>query len=166
MKAIVYTSKTGHTAEYAKIIGEKMNLSVYSLKDAKKRIKEKTEILYLGWLFASHIKGYKKANAKYNIRAVCAVGLCDTGALLAEVRNVNKIPENIPLFTLQGGMDRSKLRGIHKWMIQMLQKGLSAQAQRSESEERMLCLLAQDANYVSEENLSALMKWYDENSGK
>ena len=41
MKAIVYTSKTGHTAEYAKIIGEKMNLPVCSLKDAKKQIKEK-----------------------------------------------------------------------------------------------------------------------------
>lgn len=33
MKAIVYTSNTGTTAEYAKLIGEKTGLPVYSFEE-------------------------------------------------------------------------------------------------------------------------------------
>ena len=35
MDAIVYTSNTGHTEKYAKILGEKTDLPVFSLKDAE-----------------------------------------------------------------------------------------------------------------------------------
>lgn len=72
----------------------------------------------------------------------------------------NALSEEIPLFTMQGGMDKNKLRGINKLMINMLTKGLSSQNERSESDERMLYLVTHDANYVSEENTSAFMEWY------
>ncbi len=38
MNAIVFTSNTGHTAKYAKILGEKTGLPVYSLKEAQKSL--------------------------------------------------------------------------------------------------------------------------------
>ena len=161
MKAIVYTSNTGHTAEYAKILGEKTGLPVYALSEAAKQSSNGTEIIYLGWLFANNIKGYKKAAKQYKISAVCAVGLCDTGTALAEVRKVNAISEKTPLFTMQGGMDKTRLRGINKFMINVLTKGLSSQKERSENDERMLYLLKNDQNYVSEENITAFMKWYN-----
>ena len=44
MKAIVYTSNTGHTAEYAKILGEKTGLPVYALSEAAKQLSNGTEI--------------------------------------------------------------------------------------------------------------------------
>lgn len=160
MKAIVYTSNTGHTAEYAKILGAKTGLPVYALADAAKQLEKGTEIIYLGWLFASRIKGYQKAAKKFSISAVCAVGLCDTGTLLSEVRKANALPETTPLFTMQGGIDKAKLRGINKFMINMLTKGLSSQKERSETDERMLYLLTHDASYVSEENTLAFMEWY------
>ena len=56
MKAIVYTSNTGHTAEYAKILCKKTGLPVYALNEAAKHISNGTEIIYLGWLFANSIK--------------------------------------------------------------------------------------------------------------
>ena len=65
VKAVVYTSKTGHTAEYAKIIGEKTGLSVYALGEASRHISKGTEIIYLGWLFANSVRGYKKAAKRY-----------------------------------------------------------------------------------------------------
>ena len=65
---------------------------------------------------------------------------------------------------MQGGMDKSKLRGINKLMINMLTKGLSSQKERSESDERMLYLLTHDKNYVSEANVSAFMEWYLRNA--
>lgn len=160
MKAIVYTSATGHTAEYAKILGEKTGLPAYSLREAGKRLSRGTEIIYLGWIFANNVKGYKKAAKKYSVSAVCAVGLCDTGTLLAEVRKASAIPDETPLFTMQGGMDKGKLRGIDKLMIGMLEKGLSAQKERSEQDERMLYLLTHGENYVNEKNTASFMEWY------
>ena len=162
MKVIVYTSNTGHTAEYSKILGAKIGLPVYTLNEAKKKIQKGTEIIYLGWLFANNIKGYKKATKKYKISAICAVGLCDTGTAVAEVRKANSISEETPLFTMQGGMDKTKLRGINKFMINMLTKGLSSRKERTENDERMLELLTHDKNYVSEENITAFMKWFNE----
>lgn len=160
MKAIVYTSNTGHTAEYAKILGEKTGLPVYALSEAAKQLSNGTEIIYLGWLFANNIKGYKKAAKQYKISAICAVGLCDTGTAIAEVRKVNAISEETPLFTMQGGMNKTKLHGINKIMINMLTKGMDSKKDRTEDDERMLYLLKNDQNYVSEENITAFMKWY------
>lgn len=158
-EAIIYTSNTGHTAAYAKLLGEKTDLPVYTLSEAKKQLEPGAPIVYLGWLFANSIKGYKKAAKKYTVCAVCGVGLCETGTLLEEVRKANALADSIPLFTLQGGMDRTKLHGVYKMMINMLTKGLSEKAQRSEQEEKMLILLQEGGNYVSEENLFAVLDW-------
>ncbi len=157
---IVYTTNTGHTLEYAKILGEKTGLPVYELAEADKQLDNGTEIIYLGWLFANNIKGYKKAAQKYKISAVCAVGLCDTGTALAEVRRINSIPEGTPLFTMQGGMDKTKLRGINRFMINMLTKAVDSKKDKTPDDERMLYLLKNDKNYVSEENTAAFAEWY------
>ena len=82
--------------------------------------------------------------------------------MISEVRKATSIPEDIPLFTIQGGFDRSKLKGMNKLMISMLAKGLSAEKQRSTQDERMLELLSKDASYVSMENLVAILQWYRE----
>ena len=120
MKAIVYTSKCGHTAEYAGILGKLTGLPVYSLKDAEKQLENGVSVIYLGWLMASRVQGLKKAAKKFKISAVCAVGLCDTGALLSEVQKANALPEGFPLFTMQGGMDKTKLHGPYKLMINII----------------------------------------------
>ena len=156
MKAIVYTSKCGHTAEYAQILGKLTGLPVYSLRAAETQLENGIPILYLGWLMASRVQGYRKAAKRFKVSAVCAVGLCDTGTLLPEVRKANALPEDFPLFTMQGGMDKTKLRGLNKLMIHMLTKGLASQKERTETDERMLYLLTHDENCVSEKNTAAL----------
>ena len=161
MKAIVYTSNTGFTAQYAKMLAEKTGLPLYELGKTDKALQKGTSILYMGWLFAGSVKGYSKAKRKYAIRAVCGVGLCDTGCLLAEVRKAISLPEAIPLFTVQGGMDHSKLRGINKAMISGLTKFMAAKKEPTEDDKRMVELLTTDACYVKEENLSALLHWYE-----
>ena len=163
MKAIVYTSKNGHTAEYAEILGRQTGLTVYSLKDAEKQIENGTPIIYLGWLMASRVMGLNKAKKKFKVSAVCGIGLCDTGSLLTEVRKVNTLPEDFPLFTMQGGMDKDKLKGFDKLLINMLEKSLASQKERTDADERMLYLLTHNANYVSENNTADFMKWYNTN---
>ena len=160
--AILYTSNTGHTCQYAHLLGDRLGLSVYSLPDANKQLPKGSPVIYLGWLHASHVKGYAKAARRFDLRTVCAVGLCDTGTLTDQVRKATSIPEGIPLFTLQGGIDRSRLKGMDKLMISMLTKGLASKKQRSAQEERMLELLSRDESYVRLENLSEVLRWYRE----
>ncbi len=160
MKAIVYTSNTGHTEAYAKILGEKTGLPVYPLQEALEKLDKGTQILYLGWLFANHIQGYKKAARRFETEAICAVGLCDTGTAIGQVRKANAIPETMPLYTLQGGMDKTKLPGPQRVAINMLAKGMSLKKERSGDDERMLYLLTHDANYVKEAHTAAFMEWF------
>lgn len=158
--AIVYTSKTGFTREYACLLGKKLALPVYPLEDALYGLPQGSAIVYLGWIHASRVQGFNRARKRFRLCGVCAVGLCDTGSLEREVREATAIPKDIPLFTLQGGFDRGKLKGMDKLLISMLVKGLSSKQQRTEQDERMLYLLQRDDSYVREENLTAFLNWY------
>ena len=160
--AIVYTSKMGHTRQYAEMLGEILGLQAFSLDEAPKNLTKESSIIYLGWIYASNIKGFSRAVKRFRVCAVCGVGLCGTGTLLSEVRAKTAVPADIPLFTLQGGINRDNLKGADKMLISMLIKGLEKTKQRSEQDERMLELLSSNANFVSRENLSAFMSWYRE----
>lgn len=79
MKAIVYTSNTGSAAQYAALLAKETALPVYALAEAVKKLPRGTEILYVGWLMAGTVKGYKKAAKRFAVQAVCAVGMFETG---------------------------------------------------------------------------------------
>lgn len=158
--AIVYSSNTGHTRQYALLLGEKIGLPVYSLEEAASQLLGGSPVIYMGWLYASHVKGYSRAARRFAVQAVCGVGLCDTGTLINEVRKATVIPQDMPLFTLQGGMERSRLKGVDKLLIAMLTKSLAAKKQRSPQDERMLELLNGDESHVQSENLAGILDWY------
>ena len=46
--SIVYTSNTGYTAEYARLLGEKTGLPVYSLSEAEQKLAAGNCVFYLG----------------------------------------------------------------------------------------------------------------------
>lgn len=48
MNAIIYTTNTGSTEYYAKLLAQKTGLPVYSLAEAKKRVFAGAEVIYLG----------------------------------------------------------------------------------------------------------------------
>ena len=160
--AIVYTSNTGHTRQYALLLGKQIGLPVYSLEETNSHLSGGSPVIYLGWVHASHVKGYSAAARRFAVCAVCGVGLCDTGTLIDEIRKASSVPAGVPLFTLQGGIDRSRLKGMDKLLISMLAKGLASQKQRSAQDDRMLELLSRDESHVSPENLSEVLQWYKE----
>ena len=75
MNAIIYTTNTGSTESYAKLLAQKTGLPVYSLAEAKKRVFAGAEVIYLGWIMAGSVKGYAEAAKRYRVRAVCGVGI-------------------------------------------------------------------------------------------
>lgn len=86
MNAIIYTTNTGSTEHYAKLLAQKTGLPAYSLAEAKKRVFAGAEVIYLGWIMAGSVKGFANAAKLYRIRAVCAVGMGQTGTQTDSVR--------------------------------------------------------------------------------
>ena len=164
MKVIVYTSNAGSTAEYAQLLGNELNLPVYSLKQAKNNVSCGNAIIYLGWIMAGEIKGYKRATKLYKVHAVCGVGMGQTGTQLKEVRNKNAIPSRIPLFTLQGNFDVKKLHGVYRFMmsvmVKMVGKQLANKVNRTFEEDDMLDMMVNGGKRVSLENLKVVTEWY------
>ncbi len=165
IKSIVYMSETGHTKKYAELLGERISLPVYELNTATKELPRGAEIIYLGWLMAGSIKGYKKALKCFDIKAVCGVGMSRGNSQLDDMRKTNNI-NNVQAFYLQGGFEMEKLHGIYKLMMQTMKKtvgkGLSEKESRTAEEDDMLNLLLHGGNLVSADNLSEVLNWYKE----
>lgn len=52
MNAVVYTTNTGSTERYAKLLAHETALPAYSLAEAKKKLFPGAEVIYLGWIMA------------------------------------------------------------------------------------------------------------------
>ena len=164
IKAVVFLSETGHTKKYAELLGERTDLPVYDLNTAIKEVPKEAEIIYLGWLMAGTVKGYRKARKRFIVKAVCGVGMSGGNSQLADIQRVNHIPEGLPVFYLQGGFEMGKLHGVHKLMMQTVRAGLKDKANRTAEEEDMRNLLLQGKDFVSADNLSDILNWYNRNN--
>lgn len=165
MDAIVYTSETGSSKSYAEMLSRATGLPVFSLGEAKGRLSGGAEIIYLGWIMASSVKGYSGAARRFDVKAVCAVGMGRTGTQLKEVRTKNKIPDKTPLFTLQGNFDIKKLHGLHRAMMSVMVKiagkALADKPDRTPDEDDMLDMMLTGSPRVKAGNLKAVLDWYE-----
>lgn len=166
IRAIVYTSCTGHTKEYAELLAARTGLPAYPLQDAKKVLVAQTEILYLGWLNAGAVTGLAAAEKRFAVKAVCGVGMSGGSSQLADMRARNKLPDGMPVFYLQGGFEMDKLNGIYKLMMKTMRatvgKKLSQKPDRTPEEDDMLDLLMHGRNCVSWDKITEVMFWYEQ----
>ena len=164
MNAIIYTTNTGSTERYAKLLAQETGLPAYSFTEAKDAVSEGAEVIYLGWISAGAVKGYAKAAKRYHIRAVCAVGMGQTGTQTDSVRKKSAVPVSIPLFTLQGNFDVKKLHGIYRPMMEIMVKtagkSLAAKKDRTPEDDDMLSMMLHGGERVKSENLGAVLNWY------
>jgi hypothetical protein len=119
----------------------------------------------MGWIMAGGIKNYNKARKIYDIKAVCPVGM----SLPSEKQNNELIERhNIKekLFYLQGGFDKTKLKGIYKFMMNSLEKivkpKLESKTDKKAEDKEMLDMMINGKNCVAKENLDGIIKWLDE----
>ena len=164
MNAIVYTTNAGSTERYARLLAERTGLPAYSLAEAKKAVSTGAEVIYLGWIMAGSVKGYANAARRYRVRAVCAVGMGQTGTQTDSVRKKTAVPTDIPVFTLQGNFDVKKLHGVYRPMMELMVKtagkGLAEKKDRTPGEDDMLDMMLHGGERVKAENLSAVLDWY------
>ena len=86
------------------------------------------------------------------------------GSQLEDVRRSNDLAAELPLFTLQGGFDIHRLRGVYKLMMTVvsktLGKKLAEKKNRTPDEDDMLKLLTHGESRVNANNLNAVVDWY------
>ena len=164
MNAIIYTTNTGSAERYALLLAEQTGLPVYSLTEAKKTVSTGADVIYLGWIRAGAVKSYAEAAKRYRVRAVCAVGMGQTGTQTDSVRKKAAIPAGVPLFTLQGNFDVKKLHGIYRPMMELMVKtagkALVEKTDRTPEENDMLDMMLHGGERVKAENLRAVLDWY------
>lgn len=166
MDAVVFTSNTGFTEQYARMLGNETGLPVYTLAEASDKLPKGSSVIYLGWLMAGTIKGLKKARRLFGLCAVCAVGINASDAQKRQAQKKGDLA-NTPFFLMQGGFDIDRLHGIYKVMMQMMKKfggkKLEQKTDRTPDESDMLDLLKNGGSRVSAENLSPVISWWNEN---
>lgn len=162
---IVYCSHAGHTKRYAEMFAEATGLPIMTNKEAMRKLKENSKIIYFGWVQTNIIQGYKEAKAKFDICAVVSVGMFGRGTGVKALRHVSGIRDDIPLFPLKGGIEMRKLGPVYKAMMMLMRPGvirdLKLRKDPSPLERDMLRTITQGGDYVKPEYLEMVIKWYE-----
>ncbi len=164
ISAIVYSSQTGHTRQYAKLLSDELSLPWYDLAKGVPAPKGR-DIIYMGWLFAGKIKGYEAAAKENRIRAVCAVGMSPASdGLIGRLRGENRIPADVPVFYLQGGFDMKALplpmRAIMSFKNKSIAEGLRKLGTLNAQQDATLRMTQGTYSAVEKGNLAPVASWY------
>lgn len=167
ISAILYSSNSGFTAEYAKILADATGLPCNDLSQMHNP-QPQEEVIYFGWVMAGRCVGVQKAMSLCNVRAIVQVGMAPGSDKLSEaLRETAKIPDDVKIFTLQGGFDIQRLHGPMKWIMvakcRQIAKMLSEKGQLTADEQLTYDMATKGASAVSKENLQPVLDWYNEN---
>lgn len=161
VSAIVYTSNTGFTAWYAQQLGQRTGLPVYPMKQAAGQLGAGSRVLYLGWLCAEKIQGLPKALGRFDVAAVCAVGMARTNiADVEQIAQQNKLKDK-PVFYLRGGFNRKKLDPVHRLMIRIASHGLKRSPAGTPAAE-LLQAFRKGSDWTDAESLTPVQQWLEQ----
>ncbi len=161
---IVYSSNTGYTEQYAKLLGKAIDMPSYKLGSVPECHKG-AEVIYLGWLFAGQLVGYKKCARKYRVRCAVGVGMSPPAPeMAAGLRAAIKAPDSVAVFYVQGGFDINKLslpmKLVMKVKCKEIAARLAAKPEMTEAEALTYQMTQGGASAVSRENLAEVIAWY------
>ena len=158
VQAILYTSATGFTRRYARMLSEAAGLPACPAGGPGLPAPG-SPVIYLGWLCAGKIRGLGRAMAGYEVRGVCAVGMAPPeGLSLPRLAEDNGLGGR-PLFYLRGGYapDRLPL----PWRLMMAPMAWKAARGKGEEpmDRAMREAFAQGADWVSRAALDPVLAW-------
>ncbi len=144
--------------EYAKMLSEKLKIPCYSVKNASKYFKKKDAIIYLGWIRATTVVGYKKISRKYQIISVGAVGAYPkSNEYVEQLMKYNHIKQQ--LFYLRGGIDYEKLNKFYQKLLKLVGKAIIME---NPKDKEMSRLFQQGGNFVNLKQLSPMISYIKE----
>ena len=88
VKAIVYTSNTGYTAEYAKLFHDATNLPIFSLEDARKKLSGGYKV---GMMIMSKILKKKLGGSEISEDNKRIIDMLENGGSCVSLKNLEKV---------------------------------------------------------------------------
>lgn len=163
-KIIVYSSNTGYSEQYAKMISRALNVPAYRLGEVP-ACHEDAYALYVGWLFAGRVVGYKKAEKHYNVFVIVAVGMSPPSPEIVEgIRKAEDVALEMRICYLQGGFDINRLslplKLIMKIKCKQIAARLRAKGELTEAEQLTLEMTQHPTSAVREENIQQVIDLY------
>ncbi|MCF0206448.1 MAG: hypothetical protein HUK15_03370 [Bacteroidales bacterium] len=166
IKAIVYSSNTGFTKEYAELLSKIIGLPAVSVNDHSTIFSDKESVIFLGWICAGKINGLRLARFCYNPEIIVGVGMTPQSESYAfEIFQQNNI--EAPFFYVQGGLHRERHKGFYKFMFKMLtnpilKKAKKGMSQLSDEDKQKISLIKNGCSFVSEDKLTDIVAKYHE----
>ena len=168
IKTIIYTSQTGFTKKYARLLALETGATAFELGKAPGKVKRDEPVVYMGWLKAGRLMGLSRAMKEHRIAAVCVVGMGPQRQGGSQAQGVQRMYhlDAVPVFYLQGGYDGAKLKGMNRFMMRCMTKltapKLEKKKDRTAAEEDMLTLLRHGGDRVDKKNLASVLAWMKE----
>ncbi len=172
---VVYTSKYGSTARYAKWIAEALGCTAKRLQDVRPQDLEAYDaIIYGGSMYVGSIAGFQKflkmlGGAKNKKLGLFMVGMTNPAEKdIYEKIAAQNIPadwqNNIEVFTLRGDQLFSKMSGIHKLMMRMPKAMAEKKApeERTEEDRHFIENFGRDVIFTSREQIDPIVAYFRE----
>ncbi len=172
---VVYESKYGYTKRYAEWLGEALSCPVFERKAFRPRNLSKYEtVIYGGGIYAGVISGIQflrrnetLLSEKKVLLFTCGLADPDNPDNISNIRSFvekafsGKIPEQIRLFHLRGGMDYSRLTFVHRSMMSILRKMLlkKADSERSWEGRQILETYGQCLDFTDRKSIRPLVEY-------
>lgn len=168
---VIYQSKTGFTANYAKWIADELNADLRTLKDLDKQtLRDYDCIIFGGGLYAVGVNGLNSIKQDLIALKDKKLAVFATGAspvrqeTIEEIRNRNLTEEeqqHIRFFYLRGGFDYRKLSLIDKLLMKLLKFKITRKKpeERTPDERGMLNAYQHPVDFTREKYISELVSY-------
>lgn len=164
MKTIVlYTSKTGFTAQYARWIAEALACPCEPLAAVSpKALSGYDRVIFGGWVFGNGIVGLEKLRAAAIPAAVFAVGATPAyEEVISAIQAQNSLGD-IPLFYMQGGFRPEKLGLAKRLLLRVLKKAVAKESPRTRQGDFMAESLGTAIDRASRAQIKPLTEYFKE----
>ena len=158
VQAVLYTSATGFTERYARMLSEAAGLPACPAGGPDLPAPG-SPVIYLGWLCAGRVRGLGRARGRYDLRAVCAVGMAPPEMVsLPRLAEDNGLGDT-PLFYLRGGYAPERLRGLARVMMAPMVFFLTRKPPQTEADRAVQEAFAHGADWTDPARLEPVLAW-------
>lgn len=162
ISAIVYNSLTGSCEKYAHLLSAALHVPAFPL--GREKVRSGGEVIYIGWLFAGKLTGYRKAAQKLSIAAVVQVGMGAVSEGSADFcREKNAVPAETAIFCRQGAFNLNKLPLPLKLIMKVKNKSivsrLDAKGQLNEQEQALYVMASTGVGQPAQWEIDDIVAW-------
>lgn len=171
-RAVIYTSQTGFTQKYARLLGERLSAEVITLDEAKKMPAESfadaEAIIYGGWLMAGKITGAEWFTEKISTWRGKKLVLFGVGGSPKESPDIDKVLETAltdeqrqyaKVFYCQGGICYEKMKFFPRIILKMFTSMLRRRKDIADSDRAMAEMLTGSYDISGEEHIVPIVEY-------